>query len=62
MPKKKEPEKEKKKQEAPRFSKGHILMMKRYVERQDLLSVLLDEACLYTHEEVEAIIDDFMKN
>ena len=64
MPKKKEPEKapEKKKREEPKFTKAHILTMNRYVERRDLLSVLLNEDSLYSHKEVEAIIDEFMKN
>ena len=58
----KEPDKapKKKKQEEPKFTKAHILTMKRYVERRDLLSVLLDDAGLYAHDEVEAIIDNFM--
>lgn len=49
-----------KKAEEPKFTKAHILTMKRYVERRDLLSVLLDDAGQYTHDEVEAIINDFM--
>ena len=53
--------KETKKREEPRYSKAHILTMNRYVERRDLLSVLLDESGLYTHKEIEAIINDFMK-
>ncbi len=51
-----------KKAEEPKFTKAHILTMTRYVERQDLLSVLLDESKLYSHAEVETIINDFMSN
>ena len=51
----------KKKTGEPTFTKAHILTMNRYVERQDLLSVLLDGSKLYSHAEVETIINDFMK-
>ena len=44
-----------------KFSKGQILRSKRYGERRDLLSVLLEDKKAYSHAEVEKIIDDFMK-
>ena len=56
--------KETKKQEweEPKFTKAHILTMTRYIERQDLLSVLLDDSKTYSHKEVESVIAKFMKN
>lgn len=46
----------------PSFTKEHILRMNRYVERRDLLSVLLDNDESYTHEEVAEIIEDYFKH
>ena len=60
MPTKKKDEKPKKSAE-PTFSKAQIIGMKRYSERQDLLSVLLDEEKQYSHSEVISVIDEFMK-
>lgn len=43
------------------FTKDKILTFKRYGNRIDLLTVLLDENKAYTTEEVDALIDNFMK-
>jgi len=45
----------------PSFSKDHILKMDRYIERRDLLSVLLNEDESYTHEEVAKVISDYFE-
>lgn len=58
MPTKKTEKREEPK--APVFTKAHILTMSRYVERRDLLSVLLDDKKQYSHEEIEGVINDFM--
>ena len=44
-----------------KFSKYKILGMKRYMKRVDLLSALLKPELTYTLEEVNSLIDDFMK-
>lgn len=43
------------------FAKRRILKMKRYAKRRDLLSVLLDDEKMYTLDQVDGLIDDFMK-
>ena len=54
-------EKQKKEHKDPSFSKAHILKMQRYIERRDLLSVLLEEDKSYTHAEIEKIIEEYFK-
>lgn len=43
------------------FTKDKILTFKKYSHRIDLLTVLLDENKAYTTDEVDALIDNFMK-
>ncbi|MCI8857153.1 MAG: hypothetical protein HFH26_11525 [Clostridiaceae bacterium] len=43
------------------FRKDNILKFKRYAGRRDLLSVLLDAQQEYTLEQVDSLIDNFMK-
>lgn len=43
------------------FTKEQILTFKRYKHRKDLLNVLLDDVKAYTTDEVDALIDNFMK-
>ena len=43
------------------FTKDKILKFKRYRNRIDLLGVLLDDNKEYTTEEVDVLIDKFMK-
>lgn len=43
------------------FTKAKILNCKRYEHRVDLLNVLLDESKAYTFDEVDDIIEKFMK-
>ncbi len=43
------------------FSKAQILASKKYVGRVDLLNVLLNNSKLYALEEVDSLIDKFMK-
>ena len=43
------------------FTKAKILKCKRYKNRVDLLGVLLKENKAYTFEEVDALIEKFMK-
>lgn len=43
------------------FTKAKILTFQRYRNRVDLLTVLLDENKAYTTDEVDALIEKFMK-
>ncbi len=43
------------------FTKRNILTFKRYAKRRDLLSVLLKEGQEYTMDQVDRLIEDFMK-
>lgn len=58
---------EEKKKEAPgmknipKFRKEQILLSSKYNNRRDLLSVLLVEGQEYSFDDVDAIIDKFMK-
>lgn len=45
----------------PSFPKDRILTFKRYANRRDLLSVLLEDGKEYTHEQVAKVLDDFKK-
>ena len=44
-----------------KFTKQQILKAERYQERRDLLTVLLKDDAQYTHDDIQALIDDFMK-
>ncbi len=43
------------------FTKEKIVKFKRYRNRIDLLKALLDDNKAYTMDEVDALIDNFMK-
>ena len=45
----------------PVYTKRNVLTFKRYVNRHDLLSVLLKEGQEYTIDQVDRLIEDFMK-
>lgn len=49
-------------QEKITFSKAQILQAKKYMNRKDLLNVLLKDDQFYTLDEVDALIDKFMKD
>lgn len=43
------------------FSKSHILTFKRYANRRDLLTQLLKDGKNYTLDQVDSLIQNFMK-
>lgn len=43
------------------FSKQQILTFERYAKRRDLLSVLLKDDKSYTSDQVDSLIEEFMK-
>jgi hypothetical protein len=44
-----------------KFTKEQLVQSKRYIDRTDLLNVLLQTDRSYSLEEVDGLIDDFMK-
>lgn len=59
--KKKTPAAPAEKAASPVFSKQNILTFERYAGRRDLLSVLLEEGKMYTIDQVDDLIGQFMK-
>ena len=45
----------------PTYTKEQVAASKRYANRRDLVSVLLEDGKAYTLAEVDALIDKFMK-
>ncbi len=43
------------------FSKQKVLSLQRYANRRDLLSVLLNDGENYTLDQVDSLVNDFMK-
>ena len=43
------------------FPKERVLTFRRYANRRDLLSILLKDGQEYTHDQVQNLIDNFMK-
>lgn len=43
------------------FTKQKVLTFKRYANRRDLLSVLLKDGEIYTLDQVDGLIQNFMK-
>ena len=43
------------------FPKERVLTFKRYADRRDLLSVLLEDGKEYTFDQIDGLIDNFMK-
>lgn len=48
-------------QAEPYFSKGQILASARFADRRDLVDALLDEKKSYTVENVDSLIEKYMK-
>lgn len=46
---------------APRYRKDQILRSTKYLKRRDLLSVLLNDATMYTITEVDTAIENYLK-
>jgi len=46
---------------APSYTKEQFLSSGRYAAHRDVLNVLLVDEKLYTHDEVEALLSEFMK-
>lgn len=59
--KKKTPAAPAEKAASPVFSKQNILTFERYAGRRDLLSVLLEDGKMYTIDQVDDLIGQFMK-
>lgn len=59
--KKKTPAAPAEKAASPVFSKQNILTFGRYAGRRDLLSVLLEDGKMYTTNQVDDLIGQFMK-
>lgn len=53
--------KEAKAADVPRFTKDQLLDSKRYADRRDALSVLLEDEKTYTQAEADTLLDGFMK-
>ena len=43
----------------PVFTKRNILTFRRYANRRDLLSILLEDGKEYTHDQIDGLIKDF---
>ena len=43
------------------FPKERVLTFRRYADRRDLLSVLLEDGKEYTFDQIDGLINDFMK-
>ena len=43
------------------FPKERVLIFRRYADRRDLLSVLLEYGKEYTFDQIDGLINDFMK-
>lgn len=43
------------------FPKEKVLTFKRYAHRRDLLSVLLEDGKEYTFDQIDGLINEFMK-
>ena len=46
---------------AVKYSKEQLIRSERYMRRRDLLGVLLQDGKVYTLEEVDTLLDNFMK-
>lgn len=51
----------KKEAAAPTFSKAQLLQSKKYAQQKDVLNALLASDHVYTLQEVESVIDNFLK-
>lgn len=48
-------------QEAARYDKEQLLQSSRYAGKRDLLSALLESSRQYSHEEVAALLENYLK-
>lgn len=48
--------------EVSKFTKSQITSSKKYKNRRDLVNAILDDSKLYSIDEVDALIKQFMKN
>lgn len=48
-------------QEVETFTKEQLLSAKKYSNRKDILGVLLEDGKQYSFEQVDTLMDDFMK-
>lgn len=46
---------------APVYSKAQLLASKKYANRQDILNALLEDGKTYTTDQVDALIEKYMK-
>lgn len=44
-----------------KFNKSQLLKSKKYIDKTDVLNVILEEGKEYAIKEVDLLIDDFMK-
>ena len=47
--------------QSPTFPKASLLTFRRYAKRRDLLKVILDDGEQYTTDQVDCLIENFMK-
>lgn len=47
--------------QAPAYSKAQLAASQKYANRRDLISALLDDGKTYTLDEVDTLIEKFMK-
>lgn len=52
---------ENKAEQAAAFTKAQLTASKKYANRRDIISALLDDGKTYTLDEVDALIDKYMK-
>lgn len=45
----------------PNFSKAQLMSSNKYAGRKDLIGALLDDQAEYTTEQVDALIENFLK-
>lgn len=48
--------------ESSKFTKSQITSSKKYRNRRDLINAILDDSKLYSIDEVDALINQFMKS
>lgn len=46
---------------APVYTKAQLLASKKYANRQDILNALLEDGKTYTTDQVDALIEKYMK-
>lgn len=46
---------------AAAYSKAQLMTSQRYADRRDLLAALLEEDKTYTHDQVETLVNSYLK-